>query len=114
MAFGEAWIEKSILEIYKDDITRFRILLSMDEDLEPPLETLENGGGMAMLAIKAGEMTDEQLHKYIRHPQYTARSYFAPQIVQRGEGMVLELLADKDARLRRLNDLFSFLFRCDH
>jgi hypothetical protein len=57
---------------------------------------------MAMLAIKAGEMTDEQLHKYIRHPQYTARSYFAPQIVQRGEGLVLELLADKDARLRRL------------
>ena len=65
-------------------------------------DTLENGGGMAMLRIRAGEITDEQLHKYIRHPQLTARTYFADQIVQRGEGLVLELMGDDDARLRRL------------
>lgn len=65
-------------------------------------DILELGGGMAMLRIAAGKMADEQLHKYIRHPQLTARTYFADQIVQRGEGFVLGLLRDDDARLRRL------------
>ena len=43
MSFGNRWIDESILEIYKDDITRFRIMLSMDDLDENPLKLIEEG-----------------------------------------------------------------------
>ena len=44
-----------------------------------------------MLGIAAGKMVDEQLHKYIRHPQLTTRTYFADQIVQRTKSSTASL-----------------------
>ncbi len=40
--FGNAWLKKSILEIYKDDIARFRVLMSSDVK-ENSLKKIENG-----------------------------------------------------------------------
>lgn len=36
VTFGNAWLKNSILEIYKEDISRYRVLLSSDaeEDVE--------------------------------------------------------------------------------
>lgn len=41
--FGERWVEKSVLEIFRDDIARFRALIAVDTG-ESPLQVLENGG----------------------------------------------------------------------
>ena len=40
--FGNGWLKKSILEIYKDDIARFRVLMSSDV-MENSLEKIERG-----------------------------------------------------------------------
>jgi CBS domain-containing protein/gamma-glutamylcysteine synthetase len=40
--FGNGWLEKSILEIYKEDISRFRVLLAGDVE-EDSLELIQNG-----------------------------------------------------------------------
>jgi hypothetical protein len=65
-------------------------------------DTIQNGAGIALLKLRSQQLTDEVVRKYIRHPQLTTRTYFAGQIIQRGEAFVLELLGDEDARLRRL------------
>ena len=44
VSFGNAWIKESILEIYKDDISRFRIMLSTDNLDEDPAKVLADGG----------------------------------------------------------------------
>lgn len=44
VSFGNAWIKESILEIYKDDISRFRIMLSTDSLDEDPNKVLADGG----------------------------------------------------------------------
>lgn len=41
--FGNTWIKNSILEIYKEDIMRFSVLLSSTQPLSDPLELLANG-----------------------------------------------------------------------
>ncbi len=43
VAFGNRWLENSVLEMYRDDITRFRIVLTRQVD-EDPLEVLAAGG----------------------------------------------------------------------
>jgi CBS domain-containing protein len=40
--FGKGWLKKSIMEIYKEDISRFRVLMGIDVD-ENSLEILETG-----------------------------------------------------------------------
>lgn len=40
--FGDGWLNKSILEIYKEDITRFRVLMTADEQ-EDSLEKIKDG-----------------------------------------------------------------------
>ncbi len=42
VTFGNAWLQDSILELYKEDIVRFRVMLMTDSDVDP-LEELERG-----------------------------------------------------------------------
>lgn len=41
--FGEHWLKQGVLEIFREDIARFRVLIAGDRD-EPPLELIERGG----------------------------------------------------------------------
>ena len=43
VSFGEAWLEKSVLEIFKDNIARFRVLLGAEKLNEKPFELLKQG-----------------------------------------------------------------------
>ncbi|MBD3275987.1 MAG: CBS domain-containing protein [Candidatus Marinimicrobia bacterium] len=43
VSFGEQWVDKSIVEVFKEDISRFRIMFAMDTD-ENSQEVLEQGG----------------------------------------------------------------------
>lgn len=65
-------------------------------------DTLASGGGMALLDVRRDGLTDEQLARYIRHPNIITRTYFAGNIAKRGSQYVLDLMNDDDARLRRL------------
>jgi len=51
VTFGNEWLKKSILEIYKEDIARYRVMLSssVTEDVE---ELLENGGIPKLMALQ--------------------------------------------------------------
>lgn len=42
VAFGNRWLENSVLEMYRDDISRFRILLTREVD-EDPMAVLADG-----------------------------------------------------------------------
>jgi len=48
--FGNKWVTKSILEIYKEDIMRFRVLLSAT-DYEDSLKTVIDGGIPSLFAL---------------------------------------------------------------
>ncbi|HZO13655.1 MAG TPA: CBS domain-containing protein [Polyangiaceae bacterium] len=52
VSFGDDWIKESILEIYKDDITRFRIMLSTDDLDEHPLKVIAEGGVPELRALR--------------------------------------------------------------
>lgn len=65
-------------------------------------DTLANGGAMALLEVRRGELSDEQLARFIRHPNIIARNYLMGNITQKGPDYVLALLNDADARMRRL------------
>ncbi|MSP25913.1 MAG: CBS domain-containing protein [Myxococcales bacterium] len=52
VSFGNAWIKDSILEIYRDDISRFRIILSTDSRDEDPLKVLSDGGVPELRALR--------------------------------------------------------------
>ena len=41
--FGTRWVEKSVAELFKEDIARFRVILTAG-DVEDPFETLGEGG----------------------------------------------------------------------
>lgn len=43
VSFGSNWVRESVLEIYREDITRFRAMIGIDID-EDPFEVLEKGG----------------------------------------------------------------------
>lgn len=49
--FGKRWVKDSILEIYKEDIARFRTLVGTDLD-ENALETLERGAVPQLKALR--------------------------------------------------------------
>ncbi|MFN3201111.1 MAG: glutamate-cysteine ligase family protein [Bradymonadia bacterium] len=55
VSFGDDWIRRSVLEIYKDNIARFRILLATDRE-EDALQVLARGGipGLKALGMHAG------------------------------------------------------------
>ena len=49
--FGTDWVDESVLEIFKEDISRFRVLLTTDLD-EYPLDVLEEGGVPNLMALQ--------------------------------------------------------------
>jgi len=49
--FGESWLEKSILEIFREDVARFRSLIAVTPE-ESPLEVLERGGIPQLKALR--------------------------------------------------------------
>ncbi len=50
VSFGNDWVRKSVLEIYREDITRFRAMIGIDLD-EDPFEVLEKGGVPKLKAL---------------------------------------------------------------
>lgn len=49
--FGSRWVEESVLEIFQEDATRFRVLFAMD-DVENPFQVLEDGGIPKLQALQ--------------------------------------------------------------
>ena len=49
--FGTDWVDEAVLEIFKEDISRFRVLLTTELD-ENPMEVLENGGVPNLMALQ--------------------------------------------------------------
>jgi CBS domain-containing protein len=52
VSFGDRWVDKSILEIYKEDITRFRMVLSTDDIDENAVKVLNDGGVPELRALR--------------------------------------------------------------
>jgi CBS domain-containing protein len=51
VTFGRAWVERSVLEIYREDIARFRPILGGDDD-ERPMAVLDRGGIPTLDALR--------------------------------------------------------------
>lgn len=51
VTFGNSWVRKSVLELYKEDISRFRTLVSTDLD-EDPFEALAKGEAPQLKALR--------------------------------------------------------------
>ncbi len=49
--FGDGWVRESVLEIFREDIARFRVVLATDID-EDPEAVLTRGGVPAMTALR--------------------------------------------------------------
>ncbi len=56
VTFGNDWLKKSILEIYKEDIMRYRVLLSSDIT-EDVFEKLDSGTAPELMALKVHNST---------------------------------------------------------
>lgn len=56
VSFGNGWLDRSIMEIYKEDIARFRVLLAADVE-ENSLETLERGQVPSLRALQVHNST---------------------------------------------------------
>ena len=56
VSFGNKWLEKSILEIYKEDISRFRVLISSDV-AEDSLDMIKNGVTPNLRALQVHNST---------------------------------------------------------
>lgn len=50
--FGNDWIESSVTEIFKEDIARFRIVLTNDVDDEDPFAMIERGEAPPLRALR--------------------------------------------------------------
>ncbi len=50
VTFGDAWIDDSILEIHREDIARFRVMLHAEAE-EDPMKVLEQGGTPKLSAL---------------------------------------------------------------
>jgi CBS domain-containing protein/gamma-glutamylcysteine synthetase len=56
VSFGKTWLENSVLEIYKEDIARFRVLLSSDVS-EDSLEMIKNNEVPKLRALQVHNST---------------------------------------------------------
>lgn len=65
-------------------------------------ETLRDSGALAYLKKFREDLTDEDLRRYMRHPELNTRTYTVKHIAQRDVPFVMEMLRSEDARLRRL------------
>jgi len=54
--FGEDWLESSVIELFQDDIARYRVLLAIDVE-EDPMEVLRNGGAPRLQALQLHNST---------------------------------------------------------
>jgi CBS domain-containing protein len=54
--FGDDWVKNSILELIRDDVARFRVVLPVDEEAPLPGEVLDKGGipDLSALALHNG------------------------------------------------------------
>jgi CBS domain-containing protein len=51
VSFGRRWVAESVLEIFREDISRFKVILGCDVD-EDPLKALEAGRAPALKALQ--------------------------------------------------------------
>ncbi len=51
VSFGRRWLKESVVEIFQEDISRFRVLLSTEVD-EDPFEALQEGRPPQLLALR--------------------------------------------------------------
>src|SRR5262249_53920952 len=51
VTFGNTWVKKSVTEIFREDIARFRIIMSTEQD-EPPRDVLARGGVPKLSALR--------------------------------------------------------------
>jgi len=51
VSFGDDWVNDSVLEIFRDDIARFRVLIATELD-ESPLDVLDAGGVPSLKALR--------------------------------------------------------------
>jgi len=51
VTFGNDWVQKSVVEIFREDIARFRVLLSAEHD-QPPAAVLAAGGVPKLSALR--------------------------------------------------------------
>ncbi len=56
VSFGKDWLQSSVMEIYKEDISRFRILISSDV-AEDSLEAIKNGDTPKLRALQVHNST---------------------------------------------------------
>jgi predicted transcriptional regulator len=56
VSFGSGWLENSILEIYKEDIARFRVLLHSDTE-EDSIEMIKSGQAPKLRALQVHNST---------------------------------------------------------
>ncbi len=49
--FGDAWVRESVLEIFREDLTRFRVVLAAEAD-DDPMEVLDAGGVPQLRALR--------------------------------------------------------------
>jgi hypothetical protein len=56
VSFGNDWVRGSALEIFREDITRYRVVLGIDIE-EDPLEVLESGGIPKLQALQLHNST---------------------------------------------------------
>jgi len=75
VSFGKDWLQDSILEIYKEDIMRFRVLLSSNTQ-EDAIEILEKGG---VPGLKALQVHNGTVYRWNR-PCYGAPSGMKPHL----------------------------------
>ncbi len=54
--FGERWLDDSVIELFQDDIARFRVLLAIDVD-EDPMVVLRKGGAPRLQALQLHNST---------------------------------------------------------
>ncbi|MGD8287881.1 MAG: CBS domain-containing protein [Gemmatimonadota bacterium] len=54
--FGERWLDDSVIELFQDDVARFRVLLAIDVD-EDPIEVLRRGGAPKLQALQLHNST---------------------------------------------------------
>ncbi|MEO1266643.1 MAG: CBS domain-containing protein [Myxococcota bacterium] len=51
VTFGNRWVERSVMEIFKEDISRFRVILGTEAD-EDPFEVLDRGEAPSFGALR--------------------------------------------------------------
>ncbi len=56
VSFGSDWVKSSAIELFKEDITRFRVMIGLDEH-EDAFEVLKNGGIPKLKALQTHNST---------------------------------------------------------